>query len=323
MADDENTVEEKIVINYDQLDEQTGFKKAELDIWNRYEKDVLLKPADDRPEVDSWVDEFSEESKFDKRRVKFVTSVGIYAGSRDEFNQRSGSGKAIYANGDVYDGDFFEGKKHGTGQYIFKKLGKSEVDKIVEKLWIAKPATESTDAFTLRCAKEVQIGRSIVEGILEQGFYPVYHGEYVRGQRVGQGVMKNKDASVYKGDWKDNKRHGQGIFYYLNGDVYSGQWAEGVKHGFGTYRFADGSEYRGEWNKGTMVSGQWVMADGSYYEGKFDAKNRPCDEQGQIHFPRKGIRMVGVFQRNKWAPLAEMVLSEETPATVEDAPWSA
>lgn len=320
MADEENVVEEKIVIDYDLIDDLTGFKKAEIDIWNKYEE-FLAKPEADRGDVDTWTDEFCEESKFDKKRVKFVTTVGIYAGPRDEFNQRSGSGKAIYANGDVYEGDFFEGKKHGVGQYIFKKLGKSEIDKLVEKQWNSKSSDESNESFIARVAKAIQVGPSIVQHVLEYGFFPCYQGDYARGLRVGQGVMKNKDASVYKGDWKDNKRHGQGIFYYINGDIYSGQWSEGLKHGFGTYRFADGSEYRGEWVKGLFTQGQWIMKDGTYFEGKFDKKNRPCDEAGSMHFPRKGISMVGVFQKGRWAPLNELTVSDEVP--VEGEAWSA
>merc|ERR1712224_1121673 len=37
-------------------------------------------------------------------------------GSRDF----TGQGKAEYKNGDIYDGDFAEGKRHGKGSYTFK-----------------------------------------------------------------------------------------------------------------------------------------------------------------------------------------------------------
>ena len=320
MADEENVVEEKIVIDYDKIDEATGFKKAEIDIWTAYEE-YLAKPEDDRPDVDAWIEEFSEEKKFDKKRVKFVTTVGIYAGQRDNFNQRVGSGKAIYANGDIYDGEFLEGKKHGQGQYIFKKQGKSEVDKLIEKLVKEKKADESTDDFIARVSTFLKVGPVVVQTALEYGFYPCYHGDYVRGLRVGQGMMKFKDSSVYKGDWFQNKRHGQGMMYFLNGDVYSGQWEDGVKHGFGTYRFASGGEYRGEWTKGGFTQGQWIMHDGSYFEGAFDKKNRPCDDHGTMHFPRSKMAVTGVFKKGVWAPLNELVVDNEVPAQEEG--WSA
>ena len=133
--------------------------------------------------------------------------------------------------------------------------------------------------------------------------------------------MKCRDSSVYQGEWRDNKRHGEGIMYFLNGDIYSGQWAEGLKNGFGTYRFADGGEYRGEWQKGIFTEGQWIMHDGTYFEGKFDKKNRPADENGTMVFPRKGIAMQGVFLKGRWAPLNELTVSADVP--VDEGTWEA
>lgn len=317
MGDEE--AQEKIVIDYEAIDELTGFKQAEYEIWKAFEA-AMDKPADDRPDPESWAGEFAEEKHYDPKRVKYVTTMGIYAGPRDEFNQRSGSGKAIHANGDVYEGDFYEGKKHGIGHYVFKSKGKSEVDGLVEKAHKAKPAGETTEAFVARIAAALKVGPRIVEAALEYGFHPCYHGDYQRGQRVGQGLMKNKDGSVYKGAWKDNKRDGQGTFYYLNGDVFSGQWEAGLKHGFGTYRFGKGGEYRGEWVKGVFTEGQWLMVDGNYFEGKFDKKNRPCDENAVMHFPSRGISMHGVIKKGIWAPLNEFTVDTEAPV---DATWDA
>jgi hypothetical protein len=319
MGDEEGKPEEKVVIDYDALDPETGFKAVELQIWNAFEG-FLAKPEDERGEPDGWIDEFSEEKKLDKRRVKYVTTVGIYAGPRDDFNQRVGSGKAIYANGDVYEGDFYEGKKHGQGHYTFKKIGRSEVDAALEKMWKSKQESESHEAFVTRAAEYLQIGKVIVETALEYGFYPCYHGDYVFGQRSGEGLMKNKDGSVYKGQWLGNKRHGQGIMYFLNGDTYSGNWDMGAKHGFGVYSFAKGGENRGEWNRGVFTEGQWLMADGNYYEGRFDKKNRPSDSEASMHFPGKRISMQGVFKKGKWAPLPDLVVCDEKP---HEAEWQA
>lgn len=320
MADEDGAVEEQVHIDYDAIDDATGFKVAELAIWRAFEE-MLAKPEEDRQDVDAWCDEFSEEKKYDKKRVKFVVTMGIYAGARDEFNQRSGSGKAIYANGDVYEGDFFEGKKHGQGHYTFKKDGRSEVDTLLEKLAAQKPAGETQEAFVARASAALKIGTVIVESALEYGYYPCYHGDYDLGFRTGQGLMKNKDGSVYKGQWLKNKRHGQGLLYYVNGDVFSGEWQDGLKHGFGTYRFANGKgEYRGEWQKGNFVDGQWLMCDGNYYEGKFDKKNRPCDVAATLHFPSAKMAVSGVYKKGRWAPLNEFRVSEEVPAAEE---WAA
>eukprot|EP00760_Papus_ankaliazontas_P000427 PhM_4_TR10069/c0_g1_i1/m.103837/K19755/RSPH1; radial spoke head protein 1 len=307
MSDDEGE-KEPIRIDYDELD-PSGFKKVELSIWNAWMENVN-KPEDDRVDADGFVDEYSENEKLDKARVKYVCTMGIYAGARDEFSQRSGKGKAWYPNGDTYDGGFFDGNKNGRGVYVYTGLGKSEVDTAVEKLRAAKPQKESTDEFVTRTAKHLQVGTHIIEGILEFGYLPCYHGEYLHGLRNGDGVMKNKDGSLYKGQWKNNRRHGQGIMYYLNGDVYSGMWHEGLRHGFGTYLFAGGhGEYKGEWLKGFVMEGQWRMCDDITYEGKFE-KNYPHDDAGIMHFPATGLCMKGVYKKNLWAPLLHYSPSE-------------
>ena len=320
----ENGDEPKVIIDYNAIDEATGFKNAEITIWRAFEKNVLQVPEDDRPDPEGWADEWAEENGYDRKRVKAVTVLGVYAGRRDEFSQRSGAGKAYYANGDVYEGDFLEGKKHGQGHYTFVKQGKGETDKLIEKAIAARKASKdepvSDEVFIADTAKALKVGRTIVESVLEYGVLPCYHGDYVRGQRVGQGLMKAKDGSVYKGDWLNNKRHGQGIFYYVNGDVYSGEWAEGLKHGFGTYRFIGGGEYRGEWVKGNFVDGQWIMADGIYFEGKFDKKNRPCDPSGTVHFPHLNVSQTGVYKMDRWAPVNEIAINDEVP--VDEKAWA-
>ncbi|EPY39345.1 hypothetical protein AGDE_01204 [Angomonas deanei] len=132
--------------------------------------------------------------------------------------------------------------------------------------------------------------------------------------------MKNKDATLYKGEFLDNKRHGQGVFYYLNGDIFSGNWKGGLKHGYGTYHFNGGGEYRGEWSKGAFTQGQWILPDGTYYEGKFDQKNRPRDDAASMHFPSIHMAQNGIFKRGVWAPTSGLFESEEVP--VDGMAWA-
>jgi hypothetical protein len=311
MADEDMREEEKPLINYDALDEQTGFKQAEIDIWRAFEDQVVNKPEDDRPDVESWVDEFAEEKGYDRKRVKYVATLGIYAGTRDEFNQRSGSGKAIFANGDVYEGEYFEGQKHGHGHYTFKATGKAETDVLIEKLIALKSEHEPTETFVKRVAEQLKIGEMIVKMALTYGFFPCYVGDYHLGVRTGRGEMKCKDGSYYRGEWVHNKRNGKGMLYYVNGDVYSGDWEKGLKHGAGAYRFANGCEYRGKWVQGNFTEGQWLMPDGAYFEGVFDKKNRPVDPEGKMHFPGREMVVSGAFRKGIWAPQNNIAVSDE------------
>lgn len=44
-------------------------------------------------------------------------TFGSYEGERNENEERHGKGKAILPNGDVYEGEYVNGKRHGHGVY--------------------------------------------------------------------------------------------------------------------------------------------------------------------------------------------------------------
>lgn len=314
-------------VNFEEINEATGYKRAEEFVWKAFEKNFLHGGEEAETDVDAWVDTFCEEAEgdgvnMDRNFVKSVCTLGIYAGLRDEFHQRSGSGKSVYSNGDRYEGEFFQGKKHGTGMYIFASKKKSEADKLVEgevKNGYNGDLASIDENAILQIAEKFQLSRHVVAGIIEYGYFPSYHGEYVRGKRTGQGIMKNKDATIYKGDFLENKREGEGVFYYINGDIYSGNWKAGLKNGFGTYHFVTGGEYRGEWVNGNFTQGQWILPDGTYYEGKFDRKNRPLDDMASMHYPNLKMSQHGVYKRGVWAPTCELEVCHETP--VDGMAW--
>ena len=45
---------------------------------------------------------------------------GQYDGDRNEAGERHGNGRAILPNGDIYEGEYEAGKRHGEGTYKFK-----------------------------------------------------------------------------------------------------------------------------------------------------------------------------------------------------------
>ncbi|CCW68842.1 unnamed protein product [Phytomonas sp. Hart1] len=308
-------------VNLEEINETTGFYVAEEYVWKAFEKGFLTAGEDADGDVNSWVERFCSEAEehgtvFDQNFVKSICTLGIYAGLRDEFHQRSGCGKSIYPNRDEYEGEFFQGKKNGSGHYIFLSKGKNEIDKIVEAeiKAIYNGDLKKTDETAIRSiAEKYQIGIHIVAGVIEYGFFPCYHGDYAAGKRSGCGIMKNKDATIYKGEFLENKREGQGVFYYLNGDIYSGNWKGGLKHGYGTYHFVGGGEYRGEWVNGVFTQGQWILQDGTYYEGKFDKLNRPLDTNASMHYPRIKLTQFGTFKRGLWAPTSQLQVCDEVP----------
>jgi hypothetical protein len=326
MADDEELSDaeleeqpEKAGVDYEELDEQTGFKKVEWNIWQSYCAAVLDKPEDEREDEEEWSENYATENSIDKNRITTVVKLGLYAGERDAFNQRTGEGRCIYSNSDTYEGHYWEGKKNGKGKYVFKSLGKGEVDKLLDAYRTQLGDQYDDAGFIAAASDKFDVGSEIVKTFLELGPYPCYNGEYVNNLRHGAGVMKNKDGTVYRGQWKDNKRHGWGVYYYVNGDKYEGDWVDGYKHGSGCYTFAKSKgEYSGRWEKGVFKEGQWRMTDGTFYEGQFDNKNRPCDVEGAVKFPRLGLMQTGEYKKGVWAPKFDLLVTANYTAEATD-----
>lgn len=45
--------------------------------------------------------------------------LGKYSGDRNEKEERHGQGQAVLPNGDEYEGQYQNGKRHGFGKYKF------------------------------------------------------------------------------------------------------------------------------------------------------------------------------------------------------------
>jgi len=278
-----------------------GFEREEWAIWQSFELEVLRHPIEERPDPDDWVDSHSAANGIERDAVNAVVKLGIYAGDRDELRQRTGNGKTVFPNGDIYIGEYEAGLRHGKGLYIHKAQGMGPIDELLARLSPSKPVGRSAAEFL---ESEVPtIPPRIIRSVLDLGFFPCYRGSYHRNAKQGKGVMKYKDGSYYEGQWDANKRHGDGMYHYTNGDTYNGAWHEGLKHGSGCYTFTGGrGSYAGAWHRGVLQDGRWLMADGTTYEGAFDTDNRPHDALGAMKFPAAKLRQRGQYQKGKWCP---------------------
>merc|ERR1711977_633224 len=196
-----------------------------------------------------------------------------------------GKGKAEYPNGDEYEGEYQEGKRHGHGVYKWVKM---EVD---EESGESKQAVDDE-------------GKKV--------FQSTYTGQYAANLKDGEGVFEYPDGSKYQGNWRHDKRHGDGVYWYPNGDIYSGEWRFGTKHGRGTFIHSESNaRLIGTYVDGKFVKGKWVMADSTYTGGFKD--NAPFGP-GQFLF-NSGNRMDGEYVAK--AP----VEGEEEEAGPADPQW--
>ncbi|XP_057455756.1 phosphatidylinositol 4-phosphate 5-kinase 9-like [Lotus japonicus] len=177
----------------------------------------------------------------------------------------AGCGVRVYANGDVYEGEFQGGKCVGSGVYYYSMNGRYEGD------WV--------DGMYDGCGVETWARGSRYRGQYRQGlrhgfgvyrFYTgdVYAGEWSSGQSHGCGVHTCDDGSRYVGEFKWGVKHGLGHYHFRNGDTYAGEYFADKMHGFGVYSFANGHRYEGSWHEGKRQGlGMYTFRNGETQSG--------------------------------------------------------
>lgn len=172
-------------------------------------------------------------------------------------------GQGIYRlkNGDVYRGEFQEGRMHGKGHYK----------------WRRRTGTYSGD---FRYNRRHGHGRRVfLNG-------SVYDGDYVNNVMSGEGVFRSAGGDVYIGSFRQDLPHGNGTLQLAMGDRYVGQFQRGVFCGRGRYDYADGGYYDGDYFAVQTVKrhsvvfpkydgkrhgkGVRVWSDGNRYEGEWE-----------------------------------------------------
>ncbi|KAK2576332.1 hypothetical protein KPH14_005693 [Odynerus spinipes] len=172
-----------------------------------------------------------------------------------------GKGMEIDSDGWMYEGDWFDGRKHGYG--VLSKISK---DGSIRKVYAGDWITGKKNGFASYW--------------YENGDY--FEGYFYRDKRHGYGRMWYKNCDYYQGFWKDDLPNGKGMlvkgspprisnkkmFYvfldslFLTGDGnrYEGCFTNGKRHGLGTFYHLDsGQRQRGCWNNDFCVSS--IMED--------------------------------------------------------------
>ncbi|TYZ62425.1 hypothetical protein PybrP1_008667 [[Pythium] brassicae (nom. inval.)] len=191
-------------------------------------------------------------------------------------------GRLKYSNGDVYDGEWLNGKRHGKGllRFAASSGGGSYVGDFAENFF---------HGFGL-----LTVGKS--QHPLTKQWLPGerYEGDFVIGRRHGKGAAKTRSRDVYDGEWVDGCYHGKGSCAYANGDVYDGEWVHGKWQGRGELRLRGGSRYTGEFRQGMYHGfGELLFGSGGKlgsYVGDFvDGKRRG-----------KGVRVYGADKGKRY-----------------------
>ncbi|CAE7250773.1 Rsph1 [Symbiodinium necroappetens] len=149
----------------------------------------------------------------------------------------TGKATANYANGDIYEGLFENGIRHGQGTYTYLK----------------------GDVFsgTFDNNQKTGLGRIVYK----KGGY--YHGHFKGGKREGEGTFQYANGDIFSGYWKDGKKHGSGTYVFNKTKYeYKGEWKDG-QISTGTWTLTvDGTQYQGTFQSqlpSTIVEGSYVQ----------------------------------------------------------------
>ncbi|KAH3745500.1 2-isopropylmalate synthase [Pelomyxa schiedti] len=143
------------------------------------------------------------------------------AAAQDPASSASSS-SATSKDGDVYEGEFSNGKREGKGVYGFGD------GRVYDGQWKAG----------LRHGR----GRMV---------YPdgsVYSGQWKADMRDGRGLFRHPSGDVYSGEYRADKRDGRGSVVFANSGLsFQGTFRNGVRCGVGVFACADGRTLRCEW----------------------------------------------------------------------------
>jgi len=186
---------------------------------------------------------------------KFMWTAGVI---HENFSE-----KQRLLNGDIYEGGWVEGFKHGFGVYRFNNGDIYEGNFIKDiKSGLGKYYFQTGEKFEGEFLNNFINGKG--KSILPNG--NVYEGEYSYDKFHGFGKMTYSDG-VYVGYWEYGKRHGKGKFTHPNGNIYEGDFANDSSTGKGVFIFFNDInyiKYVGEYSNGLCHGkGEYYLKNGT------------------------------------------------------------
>ncbi|CAL0319768.1 unnamed protein product [Lupinus luteus] len=174
---------------------------------------------------------------------KSLPNGDVYAGTLTG-NVPDGTGKYLWSDGCMYEGEWKNGKACGKG--IFS--------------W---PSGATYDGQFL-CGRMHGTGTFVgVDG-------DSYRGSWLGDRKHGFGEKRYANGDVYEGSWRFNLQDGEGRYAWCNGNEYVGEWRNGTISGNGVLVWRNGNRYRGWWENGVPKGeGEFTWRDGSSSKGNW------------------------------------------------------
>lgn len=220
--------------------------------------------------------------------------IGQFARDADGLTY-SGTGKVVWATGEVFEGTMIKGLRQGKGVMTWANGQRYDGD------WVSD---QSTGQARLHFANgndyegRVQNGVPEGQGRMRYASGDSFEGQFKAGEPDGSGVYAWKNGQSYSGQWQNTRPNGQGKLKFSNGnqyegrvvngtpngtgrlvfstgEVYSGQFVNGDPHGEGTFVWLSGDQYTGQWKAGKKHGkGVYQWKSGDRWEGVYDNDNQ-------------------------------------------------
>ena len=219
-----------------------------------------------------------------------------YEGALNDEGALSGLGVYTWSNGDVYDGAWLRGLKHGRGAMRWSGGGA-----YIGEWW-----------------NDAMHG----VGELTAGDGTHYRGSWDFGAKQGLGRQTFPNGDTYEGLWKEGRPHGPGLYKWAGGagaapgngsgggspgDEYNGEWSDGTMCGWGTLVFAATDDrYDGEWADGHE------HGNGVYTWGESGATFSGTWRRGRKHGPGIWAPALQQRARKKRATERTLLLRQES-----------
>eukprot|EP00825_Cyclidium_porcatum_P045940 TRINITY_DN710_c0_g2_i2.p1 TRINITY_DN710_c0_g2~~TRINITY_DN710_c0_g2_i2.p1 ORF type:complete len:803 (-),score=190.89 TRINITY_DN710_c0_g2_i2:247-2655(-) len=153
----------------------------------------------------------------------------LTSGNQAQVNNR----QIRYPNGDLYEGDIKDGKKHGKGVYTQGDAYKYD----------GEYQNDQKHGF----GQESDNGNK-------------YSGQWENNQKQGQGTWEFKYGGKYEGAFVRNQQNGLGKLTETDGTIYTGKWVDGQMVE-GSIVYKDGSKYEGQTKNTKFREGKGIMYD--------------------------------------------------------------
>jgi hypothetical protein len=188
------------------------------------------------------------------------------------------------ADGSQYEGEYWNGLRHGKGTYQFYPSGAQYVG-------------------------EWKKGAKHGKGKLNYPDGSCYWGDFKHNKRQGFGKNCYHNGDTYEGTWNNNVRHGVGTYNYTEvGVLIRAVWVEGLPKGSIKAVFPD-FRYHGHWNgkepvgEGTFSFGAKYMTTGHIElfpkVEAFEAFGMQDDSTAGQCLPRFVARDIEIYDENK------------------------